>query len=82
MIPSPRNDITVTFRHDGHSWKVDIPACPPVLGVTAGGTTLPGLTAGQAFLADVKSYTGYLPHFGPPQSTGGPIPLVQTPSGR
>ena len=70
----------MTFTGAGHTWKVSIPACPDI-SVLRDGTSLPNLAFGNPFLADVKTYTGYLPHFGPPHATGGPIPLYQTPSG-
>jgi hypothetical protein len=75
MIPSTQADITVTFTAAGHIWKAVIPACPDIH-VTRDGAVLRSLAFGNPFLADVKAYTGYLPHTGPPTAPGGAIPLV------
>jgi hypothetical protein len=78
LMPTRGGDIIVTFRADGHTWRVDVPACPDIL-VTRDGAKLPSLAFGPAFLRDVRTYVGHLPQSGPPRA-GGVIPLVQPPT--
>ncbi len=80
MIPMVGGDVVVTFTADGHTWKVDVPACPDI-GVTRDGVKLPPLAFAPGFLNDLKTYAGHLPQAGPPRG-GGVIPLVQPPMPR
>jgi hypothetical protein len=81
MIPTRYGDVLVKFQADGHTWKVDIPACPDIR-VTRDGDSLPNLAFGDRFMHDVRSYTGGLPRLGPPQAPGGVIPQHQAPTPR
>jgi hypothetical protein len=80
LIPQQGGDIVVTFTADGHTWKVDVPACPDIQ-VKRDGKALPSLAFGQAFLNDVRKYAGHLPQSGPPRADE-VVPLGQPPSGR
>ena len=66
MIPQQGGDIVVTFTADGHTWKVDVPACPDI-GVRGTARSCPRSRSAPAFLNDLKTYAGHLPQAGPPR---------------
>jgi hypothetical protein len=79
MIPTTGGDIVVRFTADGHTWAVDVPACPAIR-VSRDGQDQPALDLGKVFLGDLRQYVGQLPPGGPPRA-GGVIPLHQSPTG-
>jgi hypothetical protein len=82
-VPCPMrvsdNDLTVTFTAAGHTWRADVAVCPGIQ-VTRDGVRLPIRTPGHRFLADLETYAGHLPTFGPPKAPGGATPLLAQPA--
>jgi hypothetical protein len=78
MIATRRSDVVINFTADGHTWTVDVPACPNIR-VTRDGSRLPALDFGQPFMEDLKLYGAILPQSGRPRA-GEAIPLVQPPT--